>query len=66
MQNVEYIHDPYKRCEHHCTHDLSRGVTVAELLSGDGPHSDSHLIVNYTLDQAISRIQDEDRLAEAG
>ena len=29
--------DPYRNCERVCTHDLARGVTLAELLGGDGP-----------------------------
>jgi hypothetical protein len=38
----ENLFDPYARCEEHgCTHDLSRGVTLEELLSGDGPYPTS-------------------------
>jgi hypothetical protein len=53
------IRDPYRRCEDHCTHDLARGVTLAELLNADGPHPDSHLIVSFSLARAA--ILDEDR-----
>jgi len=44
--------DPYRTCEHHCNHDLARGVTIAELLSGDGPHPPSQLLVNLSYDRA--------------
>ena len=50
----EITHDPYRRCEENCNHDLARGVTIAELLGGDGPHPDSHLIVNFSLNRAAS------------
>lgn len=30
--------DPYARCEERCTHDLGKGVLIAELLGIDGPH----------------------------
>ena len=30
--------DPYLRCEMHCHHDLSAGMSVSELLGSDGPH----------------------------
>lgn len=36
----EPAHDPYVRCPEVCTHDLARGVLVAELLGDDGPHPD--------------------------
>ena len=29
--------DPYRKCEETCTHDLARGVMVADLCSRDGP-----------------------------
>lgn len=32
-------HDPYKRCERHCNHDLARGVTMEDLLDHDGPYN---------------------------
>ncbi len=40
-------HDPYRRCEEVCTHDLSRGVLVSELLSGPGPHPDAHPLLRF-------------------
>jgi hypothetical protein len=52
MADDEIIRDPYRRCEDHCTHDLARGVTIAELLGHDGPHPDSHLIVSFSLHRA--------------
>lgn len=44
----EMSHDPYLKCDTACTHDLVRGLTLDELMRGDGPHAESHLIVNYT------------------
>lgn len=43
-----YVLDPYARCEYnggeHCRHDVSRGITIAELLGKDGPYPTlSHL-----------------------
>ncbi len=33
------IHDPYRNCEHSCTHDLGKGALVGkELLRMDGPY----------------------------
>jgi len=40
-------HDPYRRCEGSCTHDLARGVLVSELLAGDGPFPDSHPLLTF-------------------
>jgi hypothetical protein len=40
-------HDPYRRCEGSCTHDLARGVLVSELLDGDGPFPDSHPLLTF-------------------
>lgn len=40
------IPDPYRHCESACTHELSRGITVAELLGSDGPHPSASLLVN--------------------
>ena len=40
-------HDPYRRCEGSCTHDLARGVLVTELLAGDGPYPDSHPLLTF-------------------
>ena len=35
---TEVVHDPYRNCEHSCTHDLARGVLVYdELLDHEGP-----------------------------
>lgn len=39
------IPDPYRHCETACTHELSAGVTVAELLGADGPHPAGSLLV---------------------
>ena len=63
MERLDVIHDPYRRCEEHCNHDLARGVTLAELLGADGPHPDSHLIINFSLQRAFV-LADED-LVEA-
>jgi hypothetical protein len=40
------IPDPYRHCEVACNHDLSRGVTISELLGDDGPHPAGTLLVN--------------------
>lgn len=40
-------HDPYRRCEASCTHDLARGVLVSELLASDGPFPDSHPLLTF-------------------
>lgn len=46
-KNVDFIHDPYRRCEEICTHDLARGVSIAELLGSDGPFPDSHPLLSF-------------------
>ncbi len=53
MEKLEIVHDPYRRCEEHCNHDLARGIGVRDLLSGDGPHPAAHLIVNFSLERAV-------------
>ncbi len=53
MDTLDVVHDPYRRCEEHCNHDLARGVGVMDLLAGDGPHPAAHLIVNFALQRAI-------------
>ena len=53
METFDVVHDPYRRCEDQCNHDLARGILVSELLDGDGPHPPSHLIVNFTLERAL-------------
>jgi len=40
-------HDPYRRCEGSCTHDLARGVLVSELLADEGPYPDSHPLLVF-------------------
>ncbi|NQV06645.1 hypothetical protein HQ535_08830 [bacterium] len=45
-------HDPYRTCEHHCNHDLARGVTLAELWATDGPHPQSHAVVSLSYARA--------------
>jgi len=40
------IPDPYRHCEVACNHDLSRGVSMAELFGNDGPHPAGTLLVN--------------------
>jgi len=37
MQQMEFVRDPYRRCEERCRHDLGRGVSVAELLDLETP-----------------------------
>ncbi len=39
-------HDPYRRCEGSCTHDLARGVLVSDLLADEGPFPDSHPLLS--------------------
>jgi hypothetical protein len=40
--------DCYRTCEEHCNHDLAPGVTIAELLGGDGPHPPGYLLVSLS------------------
>lgn len=53
METFEIVHDPYRRCEEQCNHDLARGILVSDLIADDGPHPPSHLIVNFTLQRAL-------------
>lgn len=53
MDSIDIVHDPYRRCEERCNHDLARGIGVLDLLSGDGPHPATHLIVNFNLQRAV-------------
>lgn len=41
------MHDPYRRCEKTCSHDLVRGLLVEELLADDGPYPDEHPLLNF-------------------
>ncbi len=65
MDPFEVIHDPYRRCEEQCNHDLARGILVSDLLEGDGPHPPSHLIVNFSL-QRSAFMDDDEPLAASG
>lgn len=65
-QPFEISHDPYRRCEDTCNHDLARGVLVSELLDGDGPHPDAHLIVNFSIHRARSGARAGNPIAAAG
>ena len=66
-QPFEINHDPYRRCEETCNHDLARGVLVSELLGGEGPHPDAHLIVNFSLHRArVAPTMVETPVAAAG
>lgn len=40
MSNDPKNFDPYASCEKTCYHDLAQGNTLADMLSGDGPHVD--------------------------
>jgi hypothetical protein len=40
------IGDPYRHCEVACHHDLSRGVTIAELFEADGPYPAGTLLAH--------------------
>ena len=44
--------DPYRSCEQHCNHDLARGVTIADLLGGDGPYPPGYLLVSFSVQRA--------------
>ena len=66
MESIDIVHDPYRRCEDHCNHDLARGVGVEELLSGDGPHPAAHLIVNFSLQRAVVLEETDGSLAATG
>jgi len=63
MEPFDVVHDPYRRCEDQCNHDLARGILVSDLLSGDGPHPPSHLIVNFNLQRVAIIANDEEDLA---
>ena len=47
VEGAQAIHDPYRRCEGSCTHDLARGVLVSELLNNEGPYPDSHPLLTF-------------------
>jgi hypothetical protein len=61
MDGYDVSHDPYRRCEQACNHDLARGVSLDELLGRDGPHPDSHLIVSFSLQHAVVLDEDDER-----
>jgi hypothetical protein len=44
--------EPYGTCEQHCNHDLARGVTLAELLGGDGPYPPGYMLVSLSAARA--------------
>ena len=56
--------DPYRTCEHHCNHDLARGVTIAELLGSDGPFPPGYLLVSFSAQRA-ALFEDEPHLQPA-
>jgi hypothetical protein len=62
---VEHDQDPYRSCEQHCTHDLSRGVGVLELLSEEGPFPPSQLLVNLSRERDILSGEDLERIRAA-
>jgi hypothetical protein len=40
MESKSPARDPYTKCESgSCEHDLSRGILIADLLSGDNPEN---------------------------
>ena len=51
--------DTYRSCEEHCNHDLARGVTIAELLGGDGPYPPGYLMVSFSTRRAALFGDDE-------
>ena len=54
------IADPYEHCEVACNHDLSRGITVSELVGiEDGPFPAGNLLVN--LSRRSNTLFDEER-----
>jgi hypothetical protein len=42
MGTTRMRRDEYARCEIGCTHDLTAGVLVTDLLGGDGPINEPH------------------------
>jgi hypothetical protein len=44
--------DAFRSCEEQCNHDLARGVTIAELLGGDGPYPPGYLMVSFSAQRA--------------
>jgi hypothetical protein len=57
------IADPYRHCDVACNHDLSRGVTIADLFDGDGPYPTGNLLVNLSTHRAVL-LDDEHREIE--
>ena len=55
------IPDPYRACPAACTHELSRGVLISELLEGDGPFPAVSLMVNLASPRPAAF--DDDRIA---
>lgn len=56
--------DPYRSCEDgRCNHDLTRAVSVAELLGGDGPYPPTFLVAtlapSHTADVAGPSLFDD-------
>lgn len=41
------IYDPYAACVESCTHDLARGVTLADLENEDGPYQSPFPTMNH-------------------
>ena len=65
MSTTDASLDPYRQCEAGCSHDLSRGVLVGDLLSDDGPYPVRwvHAKSGAWLVLVTSNQQDHERLA---
>ena len=53
MEAKVHAHDPYEGCEDRCGHELVSGVTIAELLEGDGPYPTAPLGVDSPRGRAV-------------
>ncbi|HHC07730.1 MAG TPA: hypothetical protein ENK55_03330 [Actinobacteria bacterium] len=64
---MDAYHDPYRRCEQVCTHDLSAGVLVTDLLSGRGPYPETHPLLRFGAPAEVIRPERQpERVALAG
>ena len=51
--------DPYRNCEHACSHDLGVGVLLSELLGSDGPHPPGYMLVTLAPRPAPALFDDD-------
>lgn len=56
--STDVLHDPFARCEDACNHDLAAGLTLAELLGGDGPNAPVWVVSGFRLPH-LTPVDDE-------